>query len=241
MDDAIGGDAFTLPAVLLFSLVSLTALAGCAGDRSYFTDQTMVRRAGSAAGSPDPNDLLVVITYGKGWSAQGWGDGLRDVAAAIRERYPNRQVITRAWDDHDGIDRTIESHPGPVALVGHSFGGCRSVEIANRVRHPIDWMVLLDPVPCDDWFFRHPGKYFRVPTGVHQAVCYYHPSAIFPVSYSIANPSSAFENRPRDLGHGEFCHNDEVRQHIFDLCGRTNAGALATATAAAPSDPSIAR
>jgi len=181
----------------------------------------------AAAGGPggaQSASLLVVITYGNGWSAASSGNGLRTVAEMIRRQFPNEQVITRGCNDHDHIRQLIENHHGPVALVGHSFGGCRSVEIAASLRRSIDWMILLDPVPCDDWAFPHPGKYFQLPATVLHATCFYRGAGMFPISYPIAHPTASMENRLRPLGHGEFCENTEVRNCILEVCARAEAG-----------------
>lgn len=162
--------------------------------------------------------LLVVFTYGNWCSAEGRGNGLRDIADAIRIRYPGERVITRAWNDQDGIEQTIESHEGPVALIGHSFGGCRTLEIAARLRRSVDWMILLDPVPCDNWSFRRPDQYFEAPANVRRAICFYRPATLWPVSYSLLHTSTNWVNRLRDWGHNDFCESSEVQQCIFNLC-----------------------
>src|SRR5260221_4006959 len=97
-------------------------------------------RAGQSLAASTPSarsgSLLVVMSYGFGCSGSGPGNGLRDVAETIRRQYPTDRVITRAWNDDDDIARTIQNHPGPVALIGHSFGGSKSVEFATRVGRP---------------------------------------------------------------------------------------------------------
>jgi pimeloyl-ACP methyl ester carboxylesterase len=158
------------------------------------------------------------MSYGFGCSGSGPGNGLRDVAETIRRQYPTDRVITRAWNDDDDISRTIQNYPGPVALIGHSFGGSKSVELAARVGRPIDWIVLLDPVPCDDWAFRHSGKYFEIPAGVRNAVCFYRPAGAWPISYPIVNPATPSANRQRNLGHADFGESAEVRDYILGFC-----------------------
>ncbi len=164
--------------------------------------------------------LLVVFTYGFGCSASGRGNGLRDAAEAVHTRYPDAQVVTRAWNDEDGIEHIINTHRGPVVLVGHSFGGCRSYEIASHVGRAINALILLDPVPTDRSLFRHDGKYFDLPSKVLSAVCYYRAPGFFPLSYPLLHPRTASDNRLRDLGHSEFCEDAEVRQYIVEACGR---------------------
>jgi pimeloyl-ACP methyl ester carboxylesterase len=161
-----------------------------------------------------------VFTYGFGCSASGRGNGLREAAEAVHLQYPNARVITRAWNDDDGIENKIETHRGPVVLIGHSFGGCRSFQIASSVHRPIEDLVLLDPVPIDDGFFRHEGKYFERPATVRNAVCFYRAPGFWPLSYPIVHPLTASDNRLRDLGHSAFCEDAEVRQCILELCGR---------------------
>jgi pimeloyl-ACP methyl ester carboxylesterase len=137
----------------------------------------------------------------------------------IRQRYPDQRVITRGWNDNDGIEQTIATHRGPVALVGHSFGGCKSVELAARVGRAVEWLVLLDPVPCDDWAFRHAGKYFEVPANVQNAVCFHRPAGGWPTSYGIVNPATPSVDRMRALGHSSFGENAEVREWVMNACG----------------------
>jgi pimeloyl-ACP methyl ester carboxylesterase len=171
-------------------------------------------RAGAATGE---GSLLVVMTYGFGCSGSGWGNGLRDVADEIRRRHPEQQVITRGWNDNDDIEATIQRHAGPVALIGHSFGGSSVVEIAARVGRPIDWLVLLDPVPPGDWAVRHSGAYFELPAGVRNAACFRRSGGGWPVSYPIVNPRTPADNRVRGLGHSAFCADPEVREYVLSL------------------------
>lgn len=171
--------------------------------------------------------MLVVFTYGKLCAGDGPGNGLRDVADQIRREHKDQTVITRGWDDDDGIEQTIRNHRGPVTLIGHSFGGCRSVELATRTGRSIDHLIILDPVPCDDWAIRHGGKYFQIPATVRDAVCYYRPAGFWPISYPINNPKSAGANRMRDLGHAEFCANPEVRSTILGAVAADKSVAMA--------------
>ena len=174
----------TRMATPLLLMALLQMIGGCGAGDLLAPLQTSSQSLGSPrtasipalTGNPgglQPGPLLVVITYGNGWSATSSGSGLRYVANAIRQQYPNQEVITRGCNDRDDVRQTIENHRGPVVLVGHSFGGCRSVEIATSIRRSIDWMILLDPVPCDDWAFPHPGRYFRLPASVLHATCFY--------------------------------------------------------------------
>lgn len=163
--------------------------------------------------------LLVVFTYGFGCSASGRGNGLRETAEAVHARYPDVHVITRAWNDEDGIEHKINMHRGPVVLVGHSFGGCKSFEIASHVRRAINSLILLDPVPIGDGFFRQEGKYFDLPSNVRGAVCYYRAPGFWPISYPLVHPLTGSDNRLRDLGHSAFCEDGEIRRCIVEVCG----------------------
>ena len=204
-------------ATILFSLATIL-LTGCT------VTQQPITLLPSGSGTPD-GSLLVVFTFGKGCPGDGAGNGLRGVADTIRVQYPGQQVITRGCDDEDGIEQTLQNHRGPIAMVGHSFGGCRSLEMAARLRRPVDWLILLDPVPYNDWAFRHAGLYFQLPTNIAKAVCYYRPAWLFPISYPILNPLTPSDNRLRSWGHNAFCADPEVRQCILSLCaeeqGRT--------------------
>jgi pimeloyl-ACP methyl ester carboxylesterase len=166
--------------------------------------------------------VLVVITYGYGCGADGHGNGLRDVAEAIRTRHPASRVITRAWNDADAIAATVEAHRGPVVLVGHSFGGCRTVELAAQVRRPVDAVVLLDPVPCDDWAFRKEGKYFQTPGNVGKVTCFHRPAGGWPTSYPVVSLGAV--NREVRIGHSAFGYDEQVRACIADVCDRASAG-----------------
>jgi pimeloyl-ACP methyl ester carboxylesterase len=173
--------------------------------------------------APPTGRLLLVFTYGKGCPGDGPGNGLRDIADTIRSQYPDQEVITRGCDDEDGIEQTLQDHRGPIAMVGHSFGGCRSLEMAARLRRSVDCLILLDPVPCNDWAFRHAGLYFQLPANIAKAVCYYRPAWFFPISYPILNPLTPSDNRLRQWGHNAFCSDAEVRQCILGMCAEEQA------------------
>jgi pimeloyl-ACP methyl ester carboxylesterase len=209
----------------LFFVTLIIVQGGCATrDLPEVIRQTLVARAvnGRTWSGSDlahrSKALLVVMTYGFGCSGSGPGNGLRDLANMIRARHPEQRVITRGWNDNDDIALTIADHDGPVALIGHSFGGSQSVDLAAAVGRPIEWMVLLDPVPCNDWAIRHEGKYFEVPANVRNAVCYHRPFGGWPTSYSIVNPANAQVNRMRRVGHSDFGASSEVREQILALC-----------------------
>ncbi len=164
------------------------------------------------------NSLLVVFTYGFGCSADGRGNGLRDMAENVQRTYPNERVVTRGWNDDDDIVNTINNHRGPVMLIGHSFGGCASVDISTQVKRPVDRVVLLDPVPYFTWAIHHSGPNFELPTSVRSAICYYRESGFMQLGHPLANPSPGFENRQREWGHNTFCVSGEVQQSILDFC-----------------------
>lgn len=212
MRDNTRNGAISVTVVLL-----LTSLVGC-GD--WVPPPISPTYATMLTANVQGERLLVVFTYGFGCSASGRGNGLRDAAEAVHARFPDAQVITRAWNDEDGIETQINTHRGPVVLVGHSFGGCKSFEIASSVQRPINCLILLDPVPTDHSIFRHEGKYFDLPSKVLNAVCYYRAPGFFPISYPILHPRTGSDNRLRDLGHSAFCEDAEVRQCIVEACGR---------------------
>jgi pimeloyl-ACP methyl ester carboxylesterase len=216
--------------------LSMAGLLGCSdsvappylGTQGHGADGRVEKDESSASltrptATEHAGPLLVVFTYGNWCSADGWGYGLRDVSDAIREQFPKQRVITRVWDDADHIDQTIEQHHGPVAMIGHSFGGSRSIEIAAKLHRQVDWLILLDPVPADDWAIRRAGQYFNVPATVHGAICYYRAPGLWPLSYSILNPAISTDNRLRDWGHFAFCDADEVRRCILEVCAREDA------------------
>ena len=211
---------------LIFAPILLCLLCGCSGIEMHAAmRQTLATRR------PTPRDadrstvvgdhngpLLVVMTYGFGCSGSGWGNGLRDVADEIHRRHPEQQIITRGWNDDDDIELTVRNHAGPVALIGHSFGGSKSVEITAHAGRSVDWLVLLDPVPSDDWGVRHSGKYFEIPATVRNAACFVRPSGAWPISYPIVNPVTPTDNRIRPLGHSAFCADPEVRDYVLKIC-----------------------
>jgi len=202
---------FSLPLLLL----SAVALTGC-GD--FVPPPFQTYAAFHSEVSHNEPHLLVVFTYGYGCFAEGRGNGLRDMAEAVQRRYPSAKVICRGWNDNDGIEYVVQAHHGPVVLIGHSFGGCRSVEITENVQRQVDSLILLDPVPFPDWKRRHDGKYFELSNKVRNAVCFYRPALFWPPSYSIVNLKAAYENRVRDLSHAAFCENVEVRKCVLAAC-----------------------
>jgi pimeloyl-ACP methyl ester carboxylesterase len=205
---------------VMLALWSTSALTGCAGsEMTEILRRALATPVARSLGVPDPSSpVLVVMTYGYGCSGPGPGNGLRALAEVIRSRYPGQHVITRSWNDDDDILLTVEKFPGRIVLIGHSFGGCRSIELAEQLHRPVDSLILLDPVPCHDWAFRHAGKYFTVPAQVKSSVCYYRPASIFPVSYPILNPSAPGDNRQRRIGHAALCRDPEVQKCILDAC-----------------------
>jgi pimeloyl-ACP methyl ester carboxylesterase len=216
---------------LAFAPILLALLSGCANIEIHAAvRQTLATRRptppGTAAAPQSIGDaartgpLLVVMTYGFGCSGSGWGNGLRDIADEIHRRHPEQRVITRSWNDNDDIELTIRNHPGPVALVGHSFGGAKSLEITAQAGRTVDWLVLLDPVPCDDWAVRHGGKYFEIPSCIRNAACFHRAGGGWPVSYAIVNPITPADNRVRSMGHSAFCADPEVRDYLLNLCER---------------------
>ena len=52
---------------------------------------------------------------------------------------------------------------------------------------------------------------------VRKAICYYRPAASWPASFPIVNPTTSYENRPRKMGHNDFCSSSEVRRCIVEL------------------------
>jgi pimeloyl-ACP methyl ester carboxylesterase len=210
-------------APILFSLL----LSGCVGPEFPDAMRQTLTAPRPPAQTSHPTDtqaatartgpLLVVMSYGFGCAGSGAGNGLRAVADEIRKRHPEQQVITRGWNDNDAIEETIRNHAGPVALIGHSFGGSQSVEMAAHAGRPIDWLVLLDPVPSDDWAIRHFGKYFELPPGVLNAACFLRSGGGWPVSYPITNPLTPSDNRPRSMGHSAFCADAEVREYVLNV------------------------
>src|SRR5947209_13222268 len=138
----------SVPCLFLLTVVMGLLAGGCAGPSVAYLVQPGLSLPALAVVSPPAADatreapVLVVMTYGFLCEGDGHGNGLRDVAEAIRRRHPSAQVITRGWNDADGVAATVAAHRGPVVLVGHSFGGCRTVELAARVDRPIDAMVL---------------------------------------------------------------------------------------------------
>lgn len=170
------------------------------------------------------SSLLVVFTYGNLQPGTGWGNGLRDMADELRRRYPAARVITRGCFDHDGIARTLESHAGPIVLIGHSFGGGKSIELCSHLHRNVDWLLLLDPVPTNDWAIRHDGKYFTIPPTVHHALCFYRPEGIWPLSYPMLNPNSPGDNHLRRIDHSAFCRDPEVRHYLLQACEQLTDG-----------------
>jgi pimeloyl-ACP methyl ester carboxylesterase len=210
--------------------------SGCGAPSFHQASRTDLTLATASAASADvrPDALLVVMTFGFGCDGRGPGNGLQELAAMIRARHPEQQVITRAWNDDDGIAQTIAQHPGPVALIGHSFGGSQSVDLAAALKRPVQWLMLLDPVPCKDWAFHHDGKYFNIPPNVQHAICFHRPFGAWPTSYGIVNAADPSVNRVREMGHSDFGGNDEVRQQVLNFCDReARSMALATRSGAA--------
>ena len=205
---------------MLGAVALLAALAGgCAAPSvAYFVRPAPALPALPRGATTGEAPVLVVMTYGFGCEGSGHGNGLRDVAEAIRQRHPGSRVITRAWNDADTVAATIEAHEGPVVLVGHSFGGCRTVELAAGVRRPVEAIVLLDPVPCDDWAFRKEGKYFQTPATVGATYCFHRPAGGWPTSYPVVTPGAV--NHEMRIGHSEFGYDGQVRACIADVCDR---------------------
>jgi pimeloyl-ACP methyl ester carboxylesterase len=212
-----------LALLFVLALTSPSTLVGCARGPAK-TPLRLTRISPSlpllARKAVTPEPPLIVITYGNGCTATGPGNGLRDLAELIRRDYPNLRVITRGCNDRDDIAETVEDHPGPVVLIGHSFGGCRSIELAAQLRRPVDSLILLDPVPCEDWAFRHADRYFQIPASIKSAICFYHPHC-WPVSYPMLNPPSPDGNRMRYIGHSAFCRDSEIWKCVLDVCEET--------------------
>jgi len=211
---------------LAFAPIWLALLSGCANIEIHAAvRQTLATRRPIPPGAAQKptaaagnGPLLVVMTYGFGCAGSGPGNGLRDVADEIRRRHPEQEVITRGWNDNDDIELTIRNHPGPVALIGHSFGGSKSVEISTLTGRTVNWLVLLDPVPSNDWAIYHSGKYFEIPPTVLNAACFVRSGGGWPVSYPIVNPITPADNRVRSLGHSALCADAEVRDCVLKIC-----------------------
>ena len=100
-----------LPALRLASSIAPAQRAAF----THATDPQGVRSFESpvATDSPDLSPLLVVISYGSGCSADGPGNGLRDLAEAVRSRFPSTlvQVITRTCEQtNDAIELKVQNH-----------------------------------------------------------------------------------------------------------------------------------
>src|SRR5258706_4894745 len=234
------GVASCMRSLAFAPIVVLLLLSGCVGPE--FPAAVLSTRRPPANVESPPMDgrsatasqgpLLVVMTYGFGCAGSGAGNGLRDVADEIRRRHPEQQVITRGWNDNDDIEATIKKHAGPVALIGHSFGGSKSVELAAQMGRPIDWLILLDPVPNNDWAVRHAGKYFELPPAVRNAACFLRAPGGWPTSYPITNPLTPSDNRVRNMGHSAFCADPEVRQFVLGISDKEAAIELQASSAA---------
>ncbi len=221
------------------AVLGVLILGGCADFRVQPLDGPIVvaSRApktaplfASSTGRRTDGMPLVVISYGNGSPADSSGHGLRDIADEIRRRYPGQEVITRGWDDEDSILLTLQRHRGPIMLVGHSYGGSRSVELASRLGRTVDCLILLDPVVQGHFGFAPPGRFFQIPDSVNHAICYYRPLGGWPASFPILNPRHATDNRPRNIEHNEFCSSAEVRRSILDWVGANAASGVALAT-----------
>ncbi|HSI33434.1 MAG: alpha/beta fold hydrolase [Phycisphaerae bacterium] len=199
--------------------VPATPAAPATANRAAKADTVPTPAYASSSSLPG---TLVVFNYGAGCSATSAGNGLRDVADAIKKRFAHNMVnvITRAWNDDDGIEQIVQNHRGPVVLIGHSFGGWKTLDLASRVTRKVDSMILLDPVPLPfhTALMSKDGSHFKQPTNVVNSVCFYRPGGVFPTAYPIANASMVGDNRPRDIGHSDFCSNAEVAQHILSTC-----------------------
>src|SRR5438552_12271382 len=112
-----------LPLTILFPLLTIIALTGCAVSQqpmallplqnssipSPITSPlpSILKLPGASIGgvAPSTGRLLLVFTFGKGCPGDGPGNGLREIADAIRSQYPGQEVITRGCDDEDGIEQ----------------------------------------------------------------------------------------------------------------------------------------
>ena len=218
MDGCTRGTATRRLAYALVASALIVLQFGCAGSGLSQAMPAAGVPAKVADGAVRDDALLVVMTFGFGCDGRGPGNGLQELAAMIRAKHPEQRVITRAWNDNDDIATTIARHPGPVALIGHSFGGSQSVDLAKAVGRPVQWLMLLDPVPCKDWAFRHDGKYFEVPSNVEHAICFHRPAGGWPTSYGIVNWPDPTADHVRRMGHSDFGGNDEVRRQVLDFC-----------------------
>jgi len=153
---------------------------------------------------------LLLITFGLGQSRYGAGNGLCQIGEKLKS--PHWSVIFQQYDD-SAEELISQFNPNKLVLVGHSFGGDKSVKLASNLRRNVDYMMLLDPVPQNGlgWFN---FSDFRVSGNVLLTDCYYRNAFWPPWSCKVRYCENACNNYKRSWGHNEFCQNAEIEQKL---------------------------
>lgn len=151
-------------------------------------------------------EVVVIFFSGLNGSDKG---GLLDIQRDVEKHLPDDTVTRMYWDDgyadpDSKLGKMILAENKELVFVGHSFGGCKAVDLAaayEKRGKKIKKVILLDPVPIT-----HIGLLnfidFTLPNNVQKATCFKRNAIIPPYSCAILNKGPQYENITiRSTGH----------------------------------------
>lgn len=177
---------------------------------------------------------IVVFVYGLAEPTSTDGHGLQAIAQIV-EALPDVRTVVCAWDE-DLLTRVMAAinddpewalEDAELFLVGHSFGGSKCVEFAERLTVysggvEVQHLFLLDPVPHVFPNGAWNSTDFILPDNVERGTCWFRPRPrVLPCSLPIRGVGGMYENRPcPDVGHSEFGWLPEVKDAIVEAVSR---------------------
>lgn len=133
-----------------------------------------------------------------------WSDLGRTIRSFYtpRIKFPFEVVFYRYTDDTYSLIKAKYPH-GPLVIAGHSFGGCRAVQVAAQFNgeRTVDSLFLFDPVEITAWD-KPNTKGFALTPNVADAVCFPRNAKEAPWPGSIVS-GPKFVNLPYPGGHGD--------------------------------------
>lgn len=166
--------------------------------------------------------MNIAIIYGL--DAPADGNGLADYATELKAKLPNARIQTFQQDDLQGLSTFANTLiPGPVVLIGHSFGFDAAMVISSLLqatnRAEVDYLAAIDGVK-KGWvpFFWLPWSAWVIPPNVKLAHSFQRTWPWLGIPSSpIRNTSAQWINQPQTAAaHQDMPKADFVKTTIIN-------------------------